>query len=268
MGFLSKLASYADPLLVTCGAVDLAVNWAVWGFSSIYGTEKFFDLTGGSTFVLLSWLAFKEGGGQHLRQQVATGCVTAWGLRLSLFLFRRIIRADGDRRFEQERKKHTEMFYWWNMQAAWIFLTLSPVLLLNLKKAELQRPIDRIDYLGWGIFGVGWIMEVLADLQKYRFRGNPENANKFITHGLWSISRHPNYFGEIVLWYGLFVTSSRSFTRPIEYLTLVSPLFVTYVLTCLSGSNVLEEMADERWGKLPAYQLYKRNTALLVPWIW
>ena len=119
-------------------------------------------------------------------------------------------------------------------------------------------------YIGLIIWFIGFAFEVIADEQKRRFRNNPDNKGQFITTGLWSISRHPNYFGEIIIWIGMAIIS-----LPVllgwQYATLVSPIFVTLLLTRVSGVNLLEKSADKKWGNLGTYQSYKSKTALLIP---
>jgi len=109
---------------------------------------------------------------------------------------------------------------------------------------------------------------VTADIQKYVFKSNLANKGKFIQSGLWSVSRHPNYFGEIVMWCamaGLAVNGLGSST-PIRAIgACTSPLFVTYLLTKMSGIPILEKMGNDRWGKDEAYQKYKKTTPVLIP---
>jgi steroid 5-alpha reductase family enzyme len=112
---------------------------------------------------------------------------------------------------------------------------------------------------------VGFSIEVIADRQKTAFRKNPENAEKFISSGLWSVSRHPNYFGEIILWIGIAVIA-----LPVlagwQWVTLVSPIFVSFLLLKVSGVPMLENNAESRWGNDPAFRKYKENTPTLIPY--
>ena len=107
---------------------------------------------------------------------------------------------------------------------------------------------------------------LLADEQKRIFRLEKNNESKFISSGLWSISRHPNYFGEIVLWIGISIISVSSLSG-FQHITLISPLFITLLLTKISGVNLLEDHADKKWGSLPEYIEYKKETSVLVPFI-
>lgn len=113
----------------------------------------------------------------------------------------------------------------------------------------------------------GFLFEVIADHQKSRFKSNPDNAGKFINEGLWSLSRHPNYFGEILMWSGLYL-SSTSVLKGWEHISVISPVLLSYLLTRVSGIPLLEKAGMKKWGDQPDYQEYIKNTAKLIPYIW
>ena len=135
----------------------------------------------------------------------------AWAARLGLFLLIRVIRTGGDRRFEKALQNPLLFFQFWFLQGLWVFVTLLPTLMMNLAERELALGVR--DYLGWFLWAVGMAFEVVADMQKSQFRAQPDNRGQFIRTGLWSISRHPNYFGEILLWFGLYMGKGKSMTR-------------------------------------------------------
>ena len=118
--------------------------------------------------------------------------------------------------------------------------------------------------MGVALWLIGFVIEVAADQQKKAFKENPENKDKFITGGLWSWSRHPNYFGEIVLWLGVTVVAFPHL-QGWQYVTLISPVFVFVLLRYISGVRMLEIRSDRRWGENPEYQQYKKSTSILVP---
>ncbi|MBE0636838.1 DUF1295 domain-containing protein, partial [Candidatus Bipolaricaulota bacterium] len=115
------------------------------------------------------------------------------------------------------------------------------------------------------IWMCGFSIEVLADAQKARFRSNPANKGHFIQSGLWAWSRHPNYFGEIVLWFGVAIIAL-PVLRGWQWLSLISPLFVTLLITRISGIPLLEKRADEKWAGQDTYEGYKAGTSVLIPW--
>ncbi len=121
-----------------------------------------------------------------------------------------------------------------------------------------------LEIIGLVIWALGLITETVADLQKYSFSSNAENKGKFIAEGLWSVSRHPNYAGEILVWIGAAVFAGSSL-KDEQFVTLISPLFVIILIWKVSGVNLLEEKADKRWADDSAYQKYKRNTSVLFP---
>merc|ERR1711920_966976 len=121
------------------------------------------------------------------------------------------------------------------------------------------------DALGWCLWAIGFLVESAADAQKFAFRSDPANRGQFITTGLWKYSRHPNYFGEILMWVGLCVSCSYSFSGW-GVLGWLSPAFNAFLLLFVSGVPLLEKAGQERWGNEPAYQHYMENTSCIVPW--
>ncbi|XP_072553383.1 uncharacterized protein [Salminus brasiliensis] len=248
--------------LAKCAAVDLGVQGLGWALAAAMKTEQFYDLAGSSTFILLAHLSRIWGGTQHLRQNVQTGLVTAWALRLGTFLFLRIIKEGQDRRFNNVRDSPGVFFVYWTLQAVWVFVTLLPTLILNTEKKD--KPLGLCDYAGWVIWGLGFATEAIADQQKWNFKNDPDNVGKFIQNGLWAYSRHPNYLGEIMQWSGLFLSASSVMHGP-QYLSAVSPLFLWFLLKYVSGIPILEKRAMKKWGADPAFQNYIKNTPLLWP---
>ncbi|KAM3617502.1 uncharacterized protein V6R79_007149 [Siganus canaliculatus] len=183
--------------------------------------------------------------------------------RLGTFLFMRILKDGHDRRFNNVRDSPGTFFVYWTIQAMWVFVTLLPTLMLNTEKRDV--PLGTRDYIGWTLWGIGFASEAIADQQKWLFKRNPDNAGKFIQSGLWAYSRHPNYFGEILQWTGLWLSASSVMQGP-QYLSVASPLFVWFLLRFVSGIPILEKQAMKKWGSDPAFQDYIRNTPLLWPW--
>lgn len=243
-------------------AVDFGVQWVLCVAAIVLKTEKFYDLAGSSTFLLLAYLNYRWTGRSHPRQVVQTGCVCVWALRLGLFLFTRVLKTGRDRRFKEALERPSLMFVFWTLQGAWVIITLLPSLLAV--RAARQPPLGLRDYIGWGLWAVGFVMEVTADYQKTVFRNDAANKDKFISSGLWSLSRHPNYFGEILLWFGLYLSASSALTHW-EYLTVLCPLLDSLLITKISGVPPLEKYAAMKWGTSPQYRDYVAKTPVLVP---
>ena len=253
--------------LLTAAALDFAIQWALWSVAAFYQTEKFYDLAGSSTFVFLTGLTLRwrhKNSKVCLRQLVQSGCVTIWALRLGLFLFHRILQDGKDSRFNKVRGNPRMFWVYWTMQGVWVWMTLLPTLILNTSAKD--EKLTWKDYLGWSLWLVGFLLEAVADRQKSQFRSDPANKGKWISSGLWSLCRHPNYLGEILLWSGLFLPAS-SVMSGHQYWSVISPMFVAYLLIRVSGIPLLERQAMKRWGHLAQYSKYQQNTASLIPYL-
>eukprot|EP01035_Chromulina_nebulosa_P021511 gene21511-27855_t len=256
--------------------ISVSIQWVVYIFQAsglVFGnkrTEKFYDLTGALTFQTLSLLSIFLAGGLKkfgLRQKLLTSTVLIWSFRLGSFLFDRI-RSEGgvDSRFNKVRPYLFEFWNFWTIQGLWVFLTSLPVLVLN-DSTKIQSHLNIFDFIGLGIWLIGLSTEILADNQKKIFKKNPSNKGKFINEGLWKLSRHPNYFGEIFLWFGVFISASQGFERPGQWLSIISPIFVSFLLINISGIPLLEKSANKHWGNDEAYKKYKRDVPVLIPFI-
>jgi len=147
----------------------------------------------------------------------------------------------------------------------WVLLTLLPTLILNSKMED--KELCTRDYVGWAIWLGGMLLEAVADYQKYNFRSNPRNQDKWISHGLWGVIRHPNYLGEILLWIGLFISASSSF-KGHDYLSVISPLFVAFLLTRVSGIPILERQNMKKWKDNPEFLSYLQRTPRMIPFLY
>ena len=261
------LSSVSKRPLLTAAALDFGIQWSLWTVASIYQTEKFFDLAGSCTFIFLTLQSLRWQRKVNLRQLVQSGCVTVWALRLGLYLFHRIIQDGKDIRFNQVRGNPRLFWIFWTVQGLWVWLTLLPTLILNTSRPSTkEEKLTWKDYLGWSLWLVGFILEVTADRQKSQFRADSANKGKWISSGLWSLCQHPNYLGEILMWCSLFLPAS-SVMSGHQYLSVVSPMFVAYLLTRVSGIPILERQGLKKWGHLTEYQKYRENTAVLIPYI-
>ena len=262
------LSSVPERPLLTTAALDFAIQWALWSVAAFFQTEKFYDLGGSCTFVFLTLLTLRwrhKNSKLYLRQLVQSGCVSIWALRLGLFLFHRVLKAGKDSRFNKVRGNPSAFWVYWTLQGLWVWMTLLPTLILNTSARD--EKLTWKDYLGWSLWVIGFALEVVADHQKSQFRADPANKGKWISSGLWSMCQHPNYLGEILLWSGLFLPAS-SVMSGRQYWSVVSPMFVVYVLTRLSGIPILEKQGVRRWGHLAEYLKYRQTTATLVPHLW
>lgn len=250
------------PIFAWCALFALAVQWLVFLPSWLTGTEHYFDLTGSLTYIAVAIMALLLTGATDLRSLLLVALICLWAARLGSFLFLRVKRDGGDGRFDQIKPWFSRFLLTWTLQALWVLLTMAAALAAITSGTPVAA--DIFLWSGLLLWLFGFSVEVIADMQKSLFRANPDNRNRFITSGLWAWSRHPNYFGEIVLWTGVAIIALPVLSSW-QLLTLVSPLFVALLLTRVSGIPLLEARADRRWGSDPDYQAWKSNTPALIP---
>ena len=252
--------------LLGAAVVDFGIQLVGWAAASAMKTEKFYDVLGSVAFA--STAAMTLGGSVMLpRQKLVSGLVLAWTARLGIFLGARAHRDGGDSRFDGVKDKPATFAVYWFLQGVWVWVTSLPAYLVNGSPGQL-RELNGGDWALLAIWCFGFAFEVVSDVQKFIFKSDRKNKGKFIKHGLWSLSRHPNYFGEIVMWASVAGIAANGLAesnpgRAIGAFT--SPLFVTFLLTKMSGIPILERMGDERWGSDEDYKMYKKTTPVLIP---
>ena len=241
------------------------IQWIAFLPAYIFQTEKFYDLTGSLTYLSVIWYSLISSSNYFANLNIANITIvlliTLWAVRLGSFLFMRIHKDGEDKRFRTIKPSATQFFMTWTLQGLWV--SLCSMCALTAISSDSGIVINAPFYLGLGLFIFGFVTEVIADKQKTAFRSIPENRDKFITTGLWAKSRHPNFFGEIVLWTGIAVMSFSSLTG-LQYLTLISPVFTYLLLVYVSGVRMLEAQADKKWGDNEEYIKYKTETPVLM----
>ena len=249
------------PVFALLALLAFALQWLAFIPANAMKTEKFYDLTGSLTYILIMVLAVTLSGPADLRSQLLAGFVLVWALRLGSFLFVRIHQDGADTRFDKIKPDPIRFLGVWCLQGLWVLLTASAALAAITSITRVELGIT--GYVGCALWLAGFAIEVVADHQKRVFR-KQQGPDAFITTGLWALSRHPNYLGEILLWLGIAVLALPALSGW-QYAVLVSPLFVYVLLTRISGVPLLERKADKRWGEQADYQAYKARTAILVP---
>lgn len=245
----------------TLSAILIITALQLLGFTLAFSfrTDKFTDLFYGSSFAIAALFILLSNKVFYLAHILLFFMVAIWGLRLSLYLFKRIKKIKKDTRFDAFRHDFFKFGGFWLLQAAAIIIIGMPAFLFLGS-----------DYSGLGFFGfagiliwlAGFLTEAVADHQKFIFK--KKNPNSWIQSGLWKYSRHPNYFGEIVCWIGVFIYAMPGL-RGLGWLSIASPVFVTVLLLYVSGIPLLEKKYDEKYGKNPDYAEYKERTSILVP---
>ncbi|MFC2176875.1 DUF1295 domain-containing protein [Actinomycetota bacterium] len=245
-----------------CGLLAYVINWVVFVPSSLAKTEHYFDLTGSATYISVTAVALLFSDGLDARALIVGAMVMVWALRLGSFLFRRVRRAGRDGRFDRIKTDPLRFFMTWTLQGLWVLLTLACG--LAIITGTERRSIAWVAIVGIIVWAAGFALEVVADRQKSAFKSDRANKGRFITSGLWAWSRHPNYFGEIVLWTGIAIIALPVLSGW-RWVTLISPVFVVLLLTRVSGIPMLEARAEERWGEEEEFRSYTQRTPVLIP---
>ncbi len=248
------------PLVKNLIFLIFLIQWISFVPAFIFQTEKFFDLFGSLTYLTAILYTLHVTGSTRLSDFIIVGCIAVWAIRLGSFLFLRIHKAGEDRRFRTIKPNFTRFLMTWTLQGMWVSMCLLCV--LTALSSYTGVIMNNVFFVGLVIYVLGLVIEIVADQQKTVFRREPKNKDKFIRTGLWSYSRHPNYLGEILLWSGIAIMSVSSL-QGLQYLTLISPLFVYILLVYISGIRLLENQAEKKWGHLDSYKEYVKNTPSL-----
>lgn len=251
--------------LAITALVTIGMQLSFFAVAATFKFDKVTDFAGASNFILLAWLTFGLNGARFDRQVVDTVLVTVWGVRLGIFLLYRVLKRGKDERFDQIRENFFSFLGFWVFQMIWVWTVSLPVIFLNASTTNVA--IGARDIAGWVLWGVGFVIEVIADWQKDAFSSEPANRGRVLANGLWRYSRHPNYFGEILVWLGMFISCSAVFEQNVEgaYVSVLSPVLTAVLLLFLSGIPPAEKRYDERYGHMPFYREYKERTSPLFP---
>lgn len=224
-----------------------------------FKTDKFTDLFYGLGFAAISTYFIINNF--SITGLVLTLMIWIWGIRLSGYLLIRINKMKKDSRFDEMRNDFFKFGGFWLLQSLSISIIISPAIIFITSKIS---SFSILNFVGLTIWLIGFIIEAISDIQKYKFINNPENKGKWVSTGLWKLSRHPNYFGESLLWFGVFIYSIPSLSG-LYWLSIISPIFITCLLLFVSGIPILEKNMDKKFGKMKGYNEYKKNTPVFIP---
>ncbi|MBI5031451.1 MAG: DUF1295 domain-containing protein [Chloroflexi bacterium] len=250
------------PLFAVAVALAFIIQWLAFIPAYLRQTEKFYDITGSITYISIVTLAVIFSPRIDARSIILWALVVVWAVRLGSFLFRRIQKAGKDDRFDEFKPSFIRFLNVWTIQGLWVTFTAAAALVAIT--TTNRKELDAFALVGLLVWIFGFAIEVVADSQKSRFSADPANKGKFIRTGLWSRSRHPNYFGEITLWVGVAVIAL-PVLQGWQWVALISPVFVTLLITRVSGVPMLEAKADKKWGGQAEYESYKKRTPVLIP---
>lgn len=245
-------------LLGTC-LLGYMVLWFI--ISLIKKRNDVADVAWGTGFVLLTWLAYYLSNHSGARSLISGVMVSLWGLRLSWHIHQRNRNKAEDYRYQKWRMEWGRWFYLrslaqvYLLQGILLFIIATPLLVIQL---YATTTLGLLDYLGMAIWAMGMYFEVLGDAQLARFIKNPLNKGKLMQGGLWAYTRHPNYFGEVLLWWGIWIMA---LNVPYGYLTVAGPLMITYLILKVSGIPMLESKMKEH----PDFDAYQKRTSKFFP---
>ena len=253
--------------VIVKNAVLLAyvIHWIAYIPAYMFQTEKFYDLTGSVTYLSVVWFVFLstyKSISLNFGNLILVLLISIWTIRLGLFLFMRIHKAGEDKRFRTIKTSASQFFMTFTLSGLWV--TLCSMCALVAISSPEGLVMNALTYVGIILFIIGFGIEIVADNQKTAFRSIESNKDSFITSGLWSKSRHPNYFGEVLLWFAIAVISFSSL-EGLQLITLISPVFTYILLVYVSGVRMLEDMNDKKWADNEQYKSYKKNTPMLFP---
>ncbi len=252
------------PLFAVAVAAAFVIQILAFIPAFLLRTERFFDLTGSATFFVISVVLVLLTPMPDARSWILAGMVMLWAARLGSFLAMRVHKAGSDGRFDEIKGSPLRFLQVWVIQGAWVSLTAAAAWIAISTDAAARPPLGWLSIVGVVVWALGMVVEIVADAQKSAFRKDPSNRDEFIRTGLWSRSRHPNYFGEIVIWVGVFITAAPVLTGW-QWVAVLSPLFVILLLTRVSGIPLLAARAEKKWGDRADYIAYRDSTPVLVP---
>ncbi|KAJ9076070.1 hypothetical protein DSO57_1029720 [Entomophthora muscae] len=234
--------------------------------------DKVTDFAGTTNFIVLALLGFLLTGTYESRMIATTTCTIVWGIRIAGYLLYRILKTERDTRFDEIRGNFFRFLSFWVFQMMWVWVVSLPTTLTNsLGIRSLETFGNASDMLGVIIFIFGFIIETVSDIQKFKFNSNRSNSLDVMNVGLWYYSRHPNYFGEILVWWGIFIISlGADAQKRLIWLGILSPIFTMFLLLFLSGIPQSEPQKDKKIienGNLDqkdAYFDYIRSTSPII----
>lgn len=240
--------------------VSLGINIVMFLIAFRMQSDKLTDISYAATFLTLALFGFFRSE-TSLFHGILLGMISLWGIRIGGFLLYRVLKTGTDKRFDGMRDKFVAFSRFWILQAITVWILMLP----SLFAFEASGVLSPIGLSGIIIWLIGLSIESVADLQKYRFSQNPANKDRWIASGIWQYSRHPNYFGEILVWVGIYMFAFTSLSTTQQWAGLISPIFITILLLFVSGIPLLEKAADKKWGSSKEYQRYKSTTSVLIP---
>lgn len=256
--------------LAISALVTIGIQFVCFLFCWFCKFDTITDFSAATNFIIIMLLSLILGNTYSTRAVVNTAMACVSRLFLAGLLLYRVCKRGKDSRFDEAHEMLIKMVIFWVAQAVWVFIVSLPVLYVNGDRQAVDVPLGAADYVGWGVWGVGFIAEVWSDLVKLRFRSNSDNRGKVCNEQIWGWSRHGNYFGEIAMWWGIFISSMSIYNVSNSVVvTILSPLYTMFLLLAFSGIPFAEGSALKRWYDKPdggqQWEDYRESTAPVIP---
>lgn len=245
----------------------LILNYAIFLLAYKLQSDHYTDITYAFSFLLAAAYFYFSTADYSISKSFMFIMIAIWSVRLGLFLRSRAIRMGEDKRFTNIRPNFGRFFRFFTIQGFGVWLISLPFMIGFQKDMSASSSGEILQFVAAAIIVVGLVIEILADYQKNSFRNNSANDGQFMNRGLFTIIRHPNYLGEIMFWTGMFLFVS-PYLIGLEWLAIISPIFITVLLNYVSGINLLEKSSLKRYGHLSTYQDYFKNSWRLIPYVY
>tara|TARA_Y100000588_G_scaffold69232_2_gene70785 strand:- start:307 stop:1086 length:780 start_codon:yes stop_codon:yes gene_type:complete len=252
----------ADHLWINA-ATAIALMTGVWSISVLVRNASIIDIAWGPGFAIIAWISFGLDDPAGISCWLLPALATAWGLRLGVYLASRNLGKAEDFRYRAMRDHHGSAFAWkswyrvFQLQAAIMWVVSLP---LQMGVAHSARDWQAWHVIGIVVWAIGFLFESIGDFQLARFKRIPENDNRVMDRGLWRYTRHPNYFGDFLVWWGLWLVAA---AEPAARWTIISPVIMSIFLLRISGVPMLESALRKT---KDGYTDYVKRTRAFFPW--
>ena len=254
---MTELIEHENNLILISLLITVCMQLCFFAIAYTLKIDKVTDFAGTSNFIVLAAFTLWLGNDFSTPKLLATLMVCLWGFRLGGYLFYRILIWGEDHRFDKMREVFWSFLGFWIYQMLWVFLLSLPVTYLNGMTGDFE--LTSLSYIGITMFGIGFTIESMADYTKFKHKLYGE---KWCRTGMWAISRHPNYFGNIFLWSGIYVYC---YSHGVALWTIIGLIWIILLLLFVSGMNFLEASANSKYGSDSDYKKYKSETSILIP---
>lgn len=243
-------------------ALSLAIQAFFFAFAAGFRSDKVTDLSYSLSFIALTFYLLLWSGVDGPAQVLLATMIIIWAVRLAGYLVRRILLMGHDPRFDRMRGNFFRFLAFWTIQGLFVWVLMLPVTAWHAW--HLPASLSPVHLLGFAVWAVGLAIESVADAQKFRHKRIATPSRAWVSTGLWRWSRHPNYFGEMLCWWGVFLFVAADLSGW-AWTTAIGPISLVLLLRFGTGIPQLEQSAERKWGRDPEYRQYVATTNLLIP---